>query len=63
MINYFIPVAHAYNFIDVGSTTASSTLTIAGQLFSDFGIYIYIILGVLLAGTLIGMIVAAFHRH
>lgn len=59
----FIPVAHAYNFIDVGSSAASTTLQNAGLLFSDFSTLIYTILGVLLFGTLVVFIIGAFRHH
>jgi hypothetical protein len=58
-----IPIAYACNFICVPTDTASSTLTIAGGLFQDFSVYIYLILGVLLFGTLVAFLIGAFHKH
>lgn len=58
-----IPTAHAYNFIDVGSDVATSTLRVSGSLFSDLSPIVYMILGVLLAALLITMLIGAFRKH
>jgi len=50
-------------FIDVPSNFATSTLQIAGGLFSDFQVPIYLFLGVILFGVLVAFLIGAFRHH
>jgi len=59
---HLIPVALAYNFVDVDPQFASSTLHISGGLFSDFQTPIYTILGVLLFGALVVFLIGSHHK-
>lgn len=55
--------AHAYNFIDVNSNFATSTLGYASGLFGDFSTPIYLILGVIVFGALLYALIGAFTKH
>lgn len=55
-------VAHAYNFIDIGTGAATTTLNYAGGLFSDFSPLTYMIVGVLIFGSLLTILIVSF-RH
>lgn len=53
----------AYNYINVPSDFATSTLAISGGLFSDFSTVIYVLLGVVIFGLLVAFFLGAFHKH
>lgn len=59
----FIPVAHAFNFVNLGTDFASNTLNVAGSIFSDFGTMVQLIIGVVLAIAILGFLLNAFRHH
>lgn len=50
-------------FINIPTDAATSTLSIAGGLFTDFSVYIYLILGVILFGVLVAFLIGSFKHH